>query len=321
MKEKNKIIRSIRRHRRFLIASHVNPEGDSLGSALALRRLLLALGKRAEVVLDGSIPEAYRFLPDAACIRKTPSVSYDVAFVIDCPVLDRIGRIQRFLDKQKPLCVIDHHVSSDRFGTVNWIDPKCAAVGEMVHALYKALKVKIALPEAINLYVSLVTDTGSFRYSNTTAKVHALASQLIRKGIRPVEVSSQLFESCTVTSRRLLGLALQTLCVGNGGKLAWLWVTRKMVSRCSSSPEETEGFVDVARSIRGVRAAVFFKEEKEGVIKVSFRAKGSFDVNRIARRFGGGGHRAASGCLLPGTLEKVRTAVLKEVRRTLGANG
>lgn len=317
MQGKEKIIQVIRRHKRFLVSSHINPEGDSLGSALALRGLLLQLGKQVEVVWDGPVPELYRFLPGSSAIKSRPTRSYEAAFLVDCPVLSRIGRTQRFLSKDKLLCVIDHHISNERFGTVNWVDPNAAAVGEMIYTLFKAFRVKIGKAEAINLYVSLVTDTGSFRYSNTTARVHTLASELIRRGIKPAAIASFLYESHSYPSRRLLALALETLQVDRGGELAWLTVTQKMLrsSRCSS--EETEGIVDFARSLKRVRAAVFFREEKNRTIKVSFRSKGNFDVNRIARRFGGGGHRAASGCLVRGSLREVEGKVLSAVRKAL----
>lgn len=317
MQGKAGIIQTIRRGKRFLISSHVNPEGDSLGSALALRGLLVKLGKRVEVVWDGPVPEAYRFLPGSTFVKGKPSASYDAAFIVDCPTLKRIGRAQQFILRDRPLGVLDHHISNERFGTVNWVDPQAAAVGEMIFSLFKALKVKMDLADATNLYVSIVTDTGSFRYSNTTGKVHTLTTQLIARGVKPAQITHELYESFSFPSRRLLALALKTLRVGCGGKAAWIHVTRKMLSECRSSAEETEGIVDFARSLKGVRVAVFFREEKNGEVKVSFRSKGGFNVDGIAARFGGGGHRAASGCVVKATLPKAETLVLREVRKAL----
>ncbi len=317
MQGKAGIIQLIRGGKRFLISSHVNPEGDSLGSALALRGLLVKLGKRVEVIWDGPVPEAYRFLPGSTFVKGKPSGSYDAAFIVDCPTLKRIGCAQQFILKGRPLGVIDHHISNERFGTVNWVDPQAAAVGEMIFSLFKALKVKVDLADATNLYVSIVTDTGSFRYSNTTERVHALSAQLVALGVKPAQITHELYESFSLPSRRLLALALNTLRVGCGGKMAWIHVTRKMLLDCRGLAEETEGIVDFARSLKGVRVAVFFREEKSGEVKVSFRSKGGFNVDGIAARFGGGGHRAASGCVVKATLTKAEALVLREVGKAL----
>ncbi len=317
MSERAKLIRMIRRHKHFLVTSHVNPEGDSLGSALALRRLLLKLGKRVEVVLDGPVPGAYRFLPDISVVKQKPSGPVEAGLIVDCPILERIGRVSRFLEGGKPIGVIDHHISNERFGTVNWVEPEAAAVGEMLFALFKAMRVKVALPEAIHLYVSIVTDTGSFRYSNTTAHVHKVTSELVRLGVDPAAIARNLYESHSFSSRRLLARTLKTLRLDCGGKVASLEVTRRMLASCQGKSEETEGFVDFARSLKRVQVAVFFREEKNGGIKISFRSKGKVNVNRIASRFGGGGHRAASGCMVPGSLTHAKKRVLSEVRKAL----
>ena len=321
MQGKKGIVQAIRDNRRFLISSHVHPEGDSLGSALALRGLLVKLGKKVEVVWDGPVPAAYRFLPGTSFVKRRSSGSYDAAFIVDCPTLKRIGRAQQFIFGERPLCVIDHHISNERFGTVNWVDPQAAAVGEMVFALFEAFNVKMDLADATNLYVSIVTDTGSFRYSNTTGRIHLLASRLIAQGVEPARMTQALYESCSLPSRRLLSLALRTLKVGCGGEMASIWVTRRMLSACKSSSEETEGIVDFARSLEGVRVAVFFREEKKSEVKVSFRSKGAFNVDQIARHFGGGGHRAASGCVVKEKLGKAEAMVLREVRKALARNG
>ncbi|MBI4435957.1 MAG: bifunctional oligoribonuclease/PAP phosphatase NrnA [Candidatus Omnitrophica bacterium] len=320
MQSKAKIIETIRRHKRFLISSHINPEGDSLGSALALRGLLVKLGKKVEVVWDGPVPPAYRFLPGTSVIKRKPSFSYDTAFIVDCPTLSRIGRTQQFIDKRKPLCAIDHHISNERFGTVNWVDPEAAAVGEMVYFLFKMFKVKPDRNDATNLYASIVGDTGSFRYSNTTPKIHRVAAELIALGVSPAVISNALYESTSLHSRRLLALALGTLKVDRGGKMAWIKVTQKMFSKCQATSQDSEGFVDYPRSLKGVQAAVLLREEEGGGVKVSFRSKSGFDVNRIARRFGGGGHRAASGCFIRETLPKAEAMVLQEIRKALREN-
>ena len=321
MNSRQQIRDMIHRHKRFLLTSHINMEGDSLGSQLALRGLLSKLGKRVEVVCDGGTPKAYRFLPGASSVREKPSFPYDVAFILDCPLLSRIGKIQRFIDPAKPLCVIDHHISNEYFGTVNWVEPKAAAVGEMVYDLFRYLKVKMDKNDAINLYVSIVTDTGSFRYSNTTRETHRITAELIAKGVEPATVASQIYESNSLASRRLLTAVLQTLRVTPEGTVAWLRVKRSTLRRWKATAEETEGFVDYARSIARVKVAFSLREAGPNQTKVSLRAKGSADVNRIAKAFGGGGHRAASGCVIPLSLPKAEKALLAEIRRSLHRRG
>ena len=317
MNAKQQIQNVIRRHKRFLLTSHINMEGDSLGSQLALKGLLEKLGRRAEVVCDGGTPKAYRFLPGASSVRERPSFPYEVAFVLDCPLLSRIGRTQRFIDPKKPLCVIDHHISNEYFGTVNWVEPKAAAVGEMIYELFEIMKVQIDRNDAVNLYVSIVTDTGSFRYSNTTRETHRIAAELIAKGVEPAKTASDLYESHSLSSRRLLTDVLKTLAVTPDGTVAWLKVKRSTLRRWKATAEETEGFVDFARSIAGVQVAFSLREAGPNQTKVSLRSKGAADVNRIAKAFGGGGHRAASGCIIPLPLKQAEKALLAETYRSL----
>ena len=315
MNAKEQIRDAIRHHKRFLLTSHINMEGDSLGSQLALKGLLEKLGKRVEVVCDGGAPKAYRFMPGASSVRERPIFAYEVAFVLDCPLLSRIGKIQRFIDPEKPLCVIDHHISNEYFGTVNWVEPKAAAVGEMVYELFKIMKVRIDRNDAVNLYVSIVTDTGSFRYSNTTRQTHRITAELIAKGVEPSKTASDLYESHSLSSRRLLTDVLKTLAVTPDGTVAWLKVTGATLRRWGATSQETEGFVDFPRSIAGVKVAFSLREAGPNQTKVSLRAKGGADVNKIAKAFGGGGHRAASGCVIPLPLPQAEKALLKEIRR------
>ena len=187
----------------------------------------------------------------------------------------------------------------------------------MIYSLFQYLKVKIDKHDAVNLYVSIVTDTGSFRYSNTTQAVHRTVADLIARGVEPAKVASQIYESHSLESRRLLTEVLQTLQVTKDGTVAWLKVTPAMLKRWGARAEETEGFVDCARSIAGVKVAFFLRESERHQTKVSLRAKGDADVNRIAKHFGGGGHRAASGCVIPLPMKEAEKQLLKEIRRSL----
>ena len=314
------VMEVIRHHKRFLVSSHLNPEGDALGSALALASLLKRLGKKAMVANEGGIPKSYRFFPRVAPVLSGPDPKgkVEVAMVVDVPLLSRTGTVEKLI-KQIPVLVnIDHHVSNHRFAHINWVDPMAAAVGEMIYRLYRAFRVKPTRDEALCLYVSLVTDTGSFRYMNTTPAVHRMAAQLIATGVSPLRVSQVLYENRSSRDLRFLGDTLQGIRHTPDGKIAWLEVTNRMVKAHSPGPDVQDELVNFPRSIESAEIAFVVREtEEKGKIRASLRSKGNVDVDRLARRFGGGGHKAASGCTIEGTLLEARERLLKAARQAL----
>ena len=308
---------AIKKNSKFLISSHINPEGDSIGSQIAMAILLKKLGKEAVILNESPTPHFLQFLPGAENILKEISVDlhFQAAIILDCPDLTRIGNISRYIEKDTVLINIDHHVSNINFGKYNWVDLEVSSTGEMVFDLYKAFKAGIEYDEAMAMYVSIMTDTGSFRYTNTSSKTHKIAAKLIDIGIKPYEIYGKIYETSSIQDMNLLGEALRTLKVTPDGKVAWLWVTKEALKNTKASLEGTEGIINFARSIEGVDIAILFRETgTEDRIKVSFRSKGRVDVNKLASFFNGGGHVTASGCTVFGKMEEVEKKVLEKAQ-------
>ena len=314
------VMEAIRANRRFIVTSHINPEGDALGSAMALASLLKRLGKQAIVANDGGIPKALYYLPRLAPVISRPdkTVSADVSITVDVPTFSRVGSIARLIERIPLVICIDHHVSNQQFADINWVDPKAAATGEMIYRLYKAFRLKPRTPEAFCMYVALVTDTGSFRYLNTTPEVHQMAAELIATGVSPLKVAQHLYEAHSPADLRFLGKLLQTLRVSLDGRIAWLEMPQSILKASKAGSEVVDDLVNYPRSVGSAEVAFVLREALEkGKIRVSFRSKGNVDVDRIARSFGGGGHMAASGCTVEGTLHQARAKVLKVVQKAL----
>ncbi|NQT07150.1 MAG: bifunctional oligoribonuclease/PAP phosphatase NrnA [Candidatus Omnitrophica bacterium] len=316
-----KTIEAIRKFNKYIIVSHIGPEGDSIGSQFAFKILLEKLGKKAVVVNDAKPPSQYDFLDvnDDIITNVNKKIDYEAIAVLDCPVIKRIGKVERYIKKDKAIINVDHHISNSEFGSVNWVEPYMSSCGEMVYNLYKALKVPINYRSAFFLYLAIVMDTGSFAYENTSPDTHAIASELIKKGLRPDHIFQAIYESKTLSEVNLLKEALSTIKTAEGGKLAYMHVSKSMLKSLKLPEETTEGLINYARSIRGTKAAIIFLEKPSGRgnIDISFRSKGEVDVDKIASLFGGGGHKNASGCVVKGKLKDVMKHVLKTVARNL----
>ncbi|MEI6863211.1 MAG: bifunctional oligoribonuclease/PAP phosphatase NrnA [Candidatus Omnitrophota bacterium] len=316
-----KVIQAIRKHKKFLITAHINPEGDAIGCQLAMKELLKRLGKIAFILDNDPVPEHYKFLPGASDIsnRLDRVPDFDAAVVLDCPTLKRIGRVNELLTEDKTVINIDHHISNEKFGDVRWVDPEASSAGEMVYLLFKKFGIKLSRDAALQLYIAILTDTGSFNYDNTTSQTHRVVGELLEYGLKPAAVSEDVYERRSAMDISFLGLVLSTIKVNKTGEVAHLEITKKMLKTTGADAAKAEGFVNYARSIDGVRVAVIFKEDlkKPGIINVSFRSKGDADVNKIASAFGGGGHVKASGCVIAGALPEVKTKVLAKIEETL----
>ncbi|MBI4355268.1 MAG: bifunctional oligoribonuclease/PAP phosphatase NrnA [Candidatus Omnitrophica bacterium] len=315
-----RVIEVLRRGRRFVLSGHVNVDSDSLGSQLALAELLKGLGKTAYLIDDSDIAPELRFLPGVEQVRPARALrglAYDAAVTMDVPDPKRLGRMATLLQRDVPLINIDHHISNLRFGTINWVDPQAAAAGELIYRLFAAMRRPITPRAALCLYVAILTDTGSFRHSNTTPEVHHIAAELMEHGVRPAWVYERLYERRTLAQLRLLGEGVQAMRTTAGGRIAWVTITRAMLRRTGGRPS-SEAIVDVPRSLDGVHAVFVMREQADGDAKVSLRSKGGLvDVNRVARSFGGGGHQAASGCLIPGPIRVAERRLLARLRAAL----
>ncbi len=305
----SQVVELVEKKDRFAITSHVRPDGDSLGSSLGLYWLLRALDKEVEVTMRDMAPHAYQQLPGAAAIRVTPAVDrpYDAVFVIECSDIDRPGLI----DLEKQFVVnIDHHSTTALFGAINWIDSTASAVGEMIYNLCKATGVRVTKEIAECVYTALLTDTGSFHYSNTTERTFKIASELVRTGVKPAKTAEAIFGSYQWPKIELLSLVLATAKRDETGHIAWMEQTLEMQEQTRASEEDADGFVNYPLSVGEVEATALFKECSPGVYRTSLRSKGDVNVAKVAEQFGGGGHRNAAGCTLKGNLESVERQVV-----------
>ncbi|MBA3441872.1 MAG: bifunctional oligoribonuclease/PAP phosphatase NrnA [Pyrinomonadaceae bacterium] len=294
----------------FAITSHMRPDGDSVGSSLGLYWLLCALGKEVEVIMRDPVPYTYQKLPGAGRVRVTPIVdkAYDAVFVIECSDLTRPGLVN--LDQQF-VVNIDHHSTTALFGTINWIDSTASAVGEMIYNLCKAIGVRPTKEIAECVYTALVTDTGSFHYSNTTERTFKVASELVRAGVRPAKISQNVFNNYPWGKLQLLSQVLATAKHDASGRVAWMRQTLDMQERAGAADGDGDGFVNYPLSVGQVEAVAFLKEHSPGVYRTSLRSKGDVNVARIAEKFGGGGHRNAAGCTIIGDWEEAERTIVR----------
>jgi len=308
--------------RRIVITTHVNPDGDGVSSELALARFLEKSGKEVRIVNRDPVPEIFAFLPGTDRIRVSETLPHDadLVVVLDCGGLDRSG-LKVDAAASPPVVVIDHHLTNDHDGEINLLDAKASATGELVYLLLREMEragaVSMDFPMALCLYTSIFTDTGSFRYSNTTPKAMTIASELLAFGIDAWMVAEQVYESKSYPVLKLTGAFLQTLAVSRQGRFAWGTIRQADLERTGTREEHTDGFVNYPRSIRGVEVAILFREVPGASVKISMRSKGKVNVAAVAEQFGGGGHHNAAGCVLEGTLPEVTRRVLKIVGECL----
>lgn len=315
------VVDLIRENERFALTTHLSPEGDAIGSALALRLILRRLGKEAIFVLQDPLPPNLRFLKGAVGVKSPRSLPerFDpqLWFVVDCANFERVGEgVQRLIESsEKPVINIDHHIDNSSFGQLNYVR-QTAAAAQLIFELAQALKV-IDAEIATSIYTGIIADTDAFRNANTDVEALRDAAALMELGARAHEVIVNLYERRTPGELRLLGWTLLHAHIEDS--LAWCALPSKIFAELGASPQETEHLVDTLRTLQGVKVSVLFRELDGGRVKVSLRGKGGFKVNGIARRFGGGGHDQAAGCVIAGELASVERRVLEELRRRLGA--
>ncbi len=294
----NEIIQTIQRARTVVVATHVFPDGDALGSQLGLANVLEGMGKTVIRYSEEPVSYLYDFLPDCQRLVCNPPdpLAADCLIALDCGDSFRLGpRAERLL-AIRPAIVVDHHAGHKDFGDLRWVDCGRASTGEMVYDLARALGAGISREAADCLYAAIVSDTGSFKYASTTARTFAIAGELVALGGNPEQVAAKLFDNFTEQRLHLLQAVLATLELYGGGKLALITATRAMFEVTGTEPEDSESFINYPRSLASVKVAVFLKEKRD-VISVSLRSKGNgYDVSAVARELGGGGHRNAAGC-------------------------
>lgn len=321
-----KTVEFVKKHKNFLITSHRNPEGDAIGSQLAFFILLEKMGKRAVILNEDEVPYECRFLPQKEKIkrldRNAKRLNFDCMVFLDCSDLRRPGDIHKLNIKSRPVLNIDHHMSNERFGQVNWVESGASSCAEMVYKLYKKLGVSINKEAALCLYTGIITDTGSFRYSNTGSFTHKAAAELLEYGINPSEIYRVLNESVPFDDAMLLAGILPALKRGAGGKIIWCQIKHQMLEGRKLRFDLTDQILSFARSIEGVEVCVLFKENLgvEDEIRVNFRSQGKVDVHKIALFFGGGGHRTASAATIRGKIDDIVDKVLKKIEEEAALN-
>ncbi len=311
-----RIISEISLNRTFLIATHENADGDAIGSSLALASYLSALGKDVTVYSCDPVPDNFKFLPMAETVHTSiPDRHYDICFVLDSGDICRTGNELKDFGQIGKIINIDHHPDNKNFGSINFVDPKASATGALIYRIIASADYSLDYHTALCIYTAIVTDTGSFRYSNADQEAFDISGEMVSLGINPWFVSERLYESQPLQRLSLLSLALSTLYVADRGDIASITVTLDMYEKTGATSDLTDGFINFPRSICGVEVAIFFREVENGLFKVGFRSKGKVDVSVLAAAFGGGGHHNAAGCKVTGTREEVRNKVISCIEK------
>lgn len=315
------IASEIRERDYFTLIGHAIPDGDCIGSLLALYYALLAMGKQVQILLQDPVPEIYTFLNGSDRIKDYNSISKPLANVIflDCSDEERVGEklVKDLKNREFTIC-IDHHQSNDCFGDLNYVDPTAAATAEIIFDLLKLLKVEIDGDIASSLYVGLVQDTGSFQHSNTSSKTLRSAADLLESGVDLQEIKGNLFESKKQEDLAILSMALQSMAYSNDGRIAWMILPYEDLKMAGLLDVHPEGIINYTLKVRGVELGLLFREFKPGSVKIGFRSKGKVDVASLASVFGGGGHRQASGAKQEGNILDVKEKVISVIKDVIG---
>jgi phosphoesterase RecJ-like protein len=300
-----------------IVSSHVDPDGDGIGCMVALWRTLRAKNISSFMIWDEEVPERLNFLIEDCEITKNEPDVYDIAVVLDSGDLNRLKpKFKRMLVKCEKVINIDHHKSNVMFGDINFVDVYSSSASEMVLELVDTLDVELTFDIALPIYVGIITDTGCFSYVNTKVKTHLNAIRLIKAGVDPYLVYKVLNENRDIKFLRFLGNVLKSIKLESNGRIALIKITEDMLNANQFDSREINGFIDFARSVKGIDVAVLMREEN-GKVRVSLRSKGKVDVNEVAKAFGGGGHEKAAGFLIDGTINRAESIVLDTLNKLI----
>ena len=297
----------------------MQPDGDNIGSSLALCLALQKLGKKAVFVMDDNIPELYRFLKGAREVEKSASfteLDFDLVIALDCGDIERLGKVAQLIGKTK-LVNIDHHISNTKFGEINLVEENASATAEIIYKLMKFMGIFIDKDIADCIYTGIVTDTGMFQYSNTSEETHSIAAELIIAGVSPSDIFNKVYQNSPKEKVLLLREALKSLEFFNNDMVSCISITKAQVDSIADEDIDTEGIVNLGRDIFGVEAAIFLKQKELNIIKVSLRSKSYVDVSVIAKDFGGGGHIRAAGCTINDSLESAQQQILLAIQKQI----
>lgn len=311
----------IKKHDDFMVVSHVNPDGDAVSSTLAVGWLLHSLNKQFMMINEGSTPDKFAYLWGKEQIinldEARPARKYKYIIAVDCADFARIGKVSEWFESDAQLLNIDHHPTNDYYGAVQVINPDAAATAEILYDLLQAFEIQWNEQIASCIYTGILTDTGGFRYANTSSKVMQTAASLLDSGVHASRLADHLLERSTMAHILLLQRALNSLSFNSKQSIGWIVITADDMKETQASNEDLEGLVNYPRNIEGIEVGVLFKEVRQDTYKVSFRSAGQVDVARIAQNYGGGGHKRAAGCTVNNQIELLVQDVIAKLEREL----
>jgi bifunctional oligoribonuclease and PAP phosphatase NrnA len=314
----HQIVGEVRKRQTFLLTSHARPDGDSIGSQLAMAFALDALGKQVRIVNADAAPDHYREFPGLDRIEIRPAVptdaDADTVIVLECSDLARTG-VSGFDGRY--IINIDHHAGNKMYGALNWFDESAAACGEMVFDVIRALGVPMTFEIATHIYLAILTDTGSFHHSNITPRTFEICRQTVEAGVKPAAMARRVFDSNSLGKLKLIGALLDSMRLVDDGRLAVLYMDDAMLSACGCTHNDTEGVINLPLTAREIQAVVFFKIAQSGEVRVSMRSKYDVDVRVVANEYGGGGHKNAAGFSVNGRFADVRPRIIERLVRAI----
>src|ERR1035437_4137222 len=314
--EIQQIVDAIRGRQRYVLSSHFRPDGDAIGSQLAMAYALRALGKAVVVVNADAAPPPLMAFPGVPDIRIAPAIDgdFDAAIIMECGDIGRTGvaGLDRFF-----VINIDHHPGNTGYGRINWFDAGAAACGEMVFDLVRALGVKLSLEIATHIYLAILTDTGSFHYSSISTRTFDICHEALEAGVDPVLVARNVYDSNNMGRLKLFGAVLSAMQIDGTGRIAIVYLDHEMAREAGGTYEDTEGLINLPLTVKEIQAVVFFKQAEGEEYRVSMRSKGSIDIGAVAKEFGGGGHKNAAGCTVNGAIDALQKLLLEKIEQAI----
>lgn len=318
MDEQKKILQCISQYKRFLVTTHHNPDADAVSSSLAIAAFLKSKGKEVKVVNEDALPQWLKFLPQSSSFKKAKTLKlrdYDVAIMLDCGDIERIGGVHKLLIAGKPIINIDHHISNTHFGSINWVDSTSSSTCEMVYSLLQKARFKVTPAVAKLFYAGIMTDTGSFRYDNVSAKTHAIIAALMPHKINAQDMYSRLYPGIPVADMKLFSKVLHEAQLLLNDKVYVVMLNAGQSQIFSKDFDVKDRLFGFLRSVQGIEVVVILTQINSKEVRLNFRSQGKVDVARLAGKFNGGGHPKAAGGKMRGTLSEVKLAVLKAIKK------
>ena len=314
----NALINFIKEHNEITLISHISPDGDTLGSALAMYLLITRMGKKCEAVCENPVPRIYAFFPNADKVVKPENAEgYPAVIAIDCADASRMGRSAVLFNAAKETALIDHHVTNPGFAGINLVIPQASAVAEIIENIYSKMDMPVDRDAACCIYAGIVTDTGNLSYDNTTPAALRIIADFVERGLDIAKLNRLIYRTVPYSKTRVQGYINSKIILEHGGEIGYAVLTRAQMLGYDASDEDCEGVIDCIRDIDCVKIAVFIREGADGSFKVSLRSKDTGDVCSIARKFGGGGHKRAAGYTSRSPLSGVIAGVIDEAAKAL----